>query len=288
VAALDLRLCDVLLRAVSGRPAAWPALPEQVEAMLASAHAAWPSLSLSDERFVAHVGARLKPPFDSALEALETEDLFLACACAERVPRALELFDEKVLPRIDPVVRRYDASPAFLDEVRQALREKLFLPPPRIAEYSGEGSLVAWLRAAAARTALNALRPEQRHPRAEPDELDALPLAAPGPELQLLKGRHRAAFRAAFQQALASLPLRERTALKLNALDGMSLEKIGAMYGKDKSTVSRWLAHAQQQLLEQTRGALKAQLQLGSREVESLIAVLNSQLASSLIQLISE
>jgi RNA polymerase sigma-70 factor (ECF subfamily) len=212
----------------------------------------------------------------------------LACACLHHHPRALQLFDTQVLPRIDAVVRRYDASDAFVDEVRQSLREKLFMPPPRIAEYSGHGPLVAWLRAAAARTALNALRPERRAALVDSDELETLPNAAPDPDLQLLRGKHRGAFRAAFQQALAELPLRERTALKLNALDGVSLERIGAMYGKDKSTVSRWLAHAHQVLLEETKARLQAQLGLDSDEVESVVAALKSQLVSSLVHLLAE
>ncbi len=288
MSAPDPALEATLLAAVPARPGRWPSLGPQLVEALRSARAAWPSLPLTDARFARHLGERLRPPFEVALEALHAEDLFLACACLERVPGALQRFDEAVLPRVDPVVRRYDADPHFLDEVRQQLREKLFLPPPRIAEYEGQGPLVNWLRAAAARTALNALRPEKKRARADADELEALPMAAPDPALQLLKGRHRAAFRSAFQAALETLETRERTALKLNALDGMSLEKIGAMYGKDKSTVSRWLAHAQKQLLEHTQRQLKQQLGLASGEVESLIDVLKSQLESSLVQLISE
>ena len=253
-----------------------------MDPLLSRAAAAWPSIHLNPGVFEAHVRARGAPA------ALELEDLYLACACLHRDARALQLLDAQVLPRVDAVVRRYDASDAFVDEVRQALREKLFLPPPRIAEYQGHGPLVAWLRAAAARTALNALRPEQRHPRAEVDELEALPHAAPDLDLLLLKGRHRAAFRAAFHKALAALPTRERTALKLNALEGMSLEKIGAMYGKDKSTVSRWLAQAHQALFEHTLAQLKEELGLGSQEAESLVAALKSQLESSLLELVAE
>ncbi len=253
-----------------------------MDALLINAARAWPSLRLNAAVFEAHVRARGDP------QALELEDLYLACACQHHDPLALALFDTEVLPRIDTVVRRYDPSDTFVDEVRQALREKLFLPPPRIAEYQGQGPLLAWLRAAAARTALNALRPERRAALVGADELDALPFAAPDPDLQLLRGRYRGAFRSAFAQALAALPVRERTALKLNALDGVPLDQIGAMYRKDKSTISRWLTHAQDTLLEQTKVNLQAQLGLDSAEVESLVAALKSQLQSSLVQLLSE
>jgi RNA polymerase sigma-70 factor (ECF subfamily) len=239
---------------------------------------------LDEALFFAHLDARAA----GSLEALHVEDLYLACACLHQVPTALERFDVEVLPRVDAVVRRYDSSDAFADEVRQALRHKLFMPPPRIAEYSGQGPLVSWLRSAAARTALNLLRPDRPKPQAELDALDALPFAAPDPELAILQGKHRGAFRAAFQAALADLPVRERTALKLNALDGLPLEKIGAMYGKDKSTISRWIARAQEALLDGTRARMSEQLALDSADAESLMRALKSQLVSSLVNLLKE
>lgn len=262
--------------------------PDELDQALARARRAWPSLMLDDERYLLHLAERLSPLTVSTLQQAHLEDLYLACACLHRVPRALELFEETVLPRIDTVVRRYDADPHFVDEVRQTLRQRLFMPPERIAEYSGRGPLVAWLRTAAARTALNQLGPQQRERRAQTDELEALPFGAPDPALLLLQGRHHGAFRAAFRAALSELSVRDRNALKLNALDGVSLEKLGAMYGTDKSTVSRWLARAQNMLLEQTRLHLAAELALSSSQVESLIQALQSQLAPSLLNLLNE
>ncbi len=266
---------------------AWPELPAALAAVLARAHAAWPTLDVGDERFVRHLAERLQPPAADALETVQAEDLYLACACRHRVPNALELFDTHVLPRIDAVVRRYDSSDAFVDDVRQSLRQKLFLEPPRIAQYSGQGPLVAWLRAAAARAAVNALRPQARASLSEAEELDVLALSGPDPDLAILRGKHQAEFRAAFQKAVAALPTRERTALKLNALDGLSLEKIGTMYGVDKSSVSRWLTKVHRELVDRTRDELKVQLGLPSGDVESLMLALQSVLASGIAQLLA-
>lgn len=214
------------------------------------------------------------------------DDLALARALAAGDDAAFDTFEREILPAVDAVVRRIDASPAFLDDVKQVLRTRLFVDPASIRDYSGQGSLVAWLRTAAARLALNHLRPEKRAARSENAELEALPFAAPGPELALLKGRHERAFRAAFSTAVASLGVRERTALKLNALDGVSLERIATMYRCDKSTVSRWVSRAHQQLLDHTRTALAAELHLPSEELDSLIRALHSQLAPSLVRLL--
>lgn len=214
------------------------------------------------------------------------DDLKLARQLAEGDAAALARFERELLPKVDVVVAKIDATPVFLDEVKQALREKLFVTPRSITEYTGQGPLLAWLRTAAARTALNLLRPEKRAARAQTDELEELPFAAPGPELAILKGAHRDAFRSAFQTAVQSLGVRERTALKLNALDGVPLDRIATMYGCDKSTVSRWISKAHAALLERTRATLAEELKLGTAEVESLIAALKSQLAHSLVQLI--
>ncbi|MFO0597694.1 MAG: sigma-70 family RNA polymerase sigma factor [Myxococcaceae bacterium] len=218
--------------------------------------------------------------------AVHVDDLRLAFELSQGETAALQRFEREVLPKIDAVVRKFDDSPGFLDDVKQALRERLFMGDRRITEYSGQGPLVAWLRTAAARTAMNGLRPEKRAQRVGTDELEDLPFVSPGPELAILKGRHHEAFRTAFQQAVGKLGVRERTALKLNALDGVPLDRIGAIYQCDKSTVSRWISKAHEQILADTRAHLAATLALESGEVESLIAALQSQLAHSLVRLL--
>ena len=281
------RGCEAFVAAVPAA-LAWQELDAVLGVAIDRVSLAWPALHIEEEQLLSYLGARLQPADAAAFHAGHLEDLALACACVQQAAGALLAFDAQVMPRIDAVVQRYDSNPTFLDDVRQALRQKLFMSPARIADYSGHGPMVSWLRAAAARTALNLLRPEKRQARADDDELDVLPFSAPDPTLAILKGRHRAVFRAAFASALAELPTRERTALKLNALEGLSLDKIGAMYGKDKSTVSRWVSHAQQTLLEKTRSYLALSLDLHSGEVESLMVALQSQLASSLIVLLNE
>lgn len=247
---------------------------------------AWPGLLLSSEVFLSWIGQRVQADVSSVAQ-LEIEDLYLACACAVGLPRALETFDRVILPRAEVTIRRYDSNDKFVDEVRQALREKLFLPPAKIAEFNGRGRLVAWLRAAAARTALNHLR-SRPAPLSRAVDLDLLPDVSADPALALLKVHHRGAFREAFKEALATLTPRERTTLRLSALDGLTLEKIGAMYGKDKSTVSRWVTTAQHKLLKGTQTRLGRLLQLSGESLESFVRALSSQLESSLVELLAD
>ncbi|WP_395812894.1 sigma factor-like helix-turn-helix DNA-binding protein [Archangium minus] len=57
-------------------------------------------------------------------------------------------------------------------------------------------------------------------------------------------------------EALAALPSRERTVLRLHLVEGLSLERIGTVYRTHKSTVSRWLARAREEVLAGTRSRL--------------------------------
>ena len=87
---------------------------------------------------------------------------------------------------------------------------------------------------------------------------------------------------------MASLSPRERTLLKLHTLDGLSLEQIGPLYKKDKSTISRWLAKAQQQLHEVTRAQLVSALALTPHELESVLRAAQSELSLSLSRLLDD
>ena len=184
-------------------------------------------------------------------------ELQLAQACARGEPAALRTLEQQYLPRVRVAVERIDSSPAFVDDVLQMVRQKLLVgPSPRISEFAASGPLLSWLRAAAVRTALNARRPQAREETTDDDVLEALPLAARSPELETLLARHRPAFKAAFRTALSTLEPRDRTLLKLQVVDGLSMEGIGTVYAVNKSTVSRWLAKAHEQLVDQTRATL--------------------------------
>jgi RNA polymerase sigma-70 factor (ECF subfamily) len=112
--------------------------------------------------------------------------------------------------------------------------------------------------------------------------------AAPGAdaELALLRLEHRAHFKAAFAQAVARLTPRERTVLRLHTLDGLSLARIGAMYQKDASTVSRWLEQTRVALRAGTREALARALKLPEADLDSVLNAADSQLTVSLAGLL--
>lgn len=214
---------------------------------------------------------------------MEEADLRLASACLDGDPTALASFDDLLRVEVRRAVAPLDTSNTLVDEVTQLAREKL-LVQRRLRDYSGQGPLGAWLRAVAVRLGLNARRAGGRDvPVAElPDQ----PLADPDPELALLRARYRDQFKRAFEAAMASITPRERTLLRLTTLDGLALATVGQMYGKDASTVSRWLAATRATLLERTRASLAEALKLSSGELDSVMRAADSQLNLSIARLL--
>lgn len=217
-------------------------------------------------------------------EGAEGADLLLAAACLAGDARALQYLEELVVNEVRRAVSPLDTSNTLVDEVTQLVRERLLLPPARLAEYSGHASLGSWIRAVAVRVALNARRPGAREePVASvPDQ----PIADADPELALLRSRYREAFRAAFAEAVGTLTPRDRTIMRLTALDGLTCAQVGQMYGKDASTVSRWLAASRAVLLEKTRQTLSASLNLSPSALDSLMRVADSELDLSISRLL--
>lgn len=267
--------------APSGR--SFDGLEDALRALVTRARAAFPSVAMDEVAFVTWLAPRAK----GELSALPAEDLFLAWGCARGDAAALRELDARYFSRLAPPIARVDAAPEFLDEVLQQLREKLLVGgAPRIATYDGDGPLISWLRAAAVRAALNARRPGARLVAAEDEALEALPLSAPDPELTAVRTQHRAVFSEAFQAALRTLTPRERNVLRLQALDGLPLERIGDIYGVNKSTVSRWLSRAHEALLVETRAGLAQRLELDDAQLDSLLRAMRSGLELSMARLL--
>jgi RNA polymerase sigma-70 factor (ECF subfamily) len=265
---------------------------EEIESALraldAAGRAAWPEIPLSAETFAAHLAGLVRGRKDAAdaIRTLQAADLFLACACSLGIAGSLAAFERVHLSRVPSLVRRFDSSGSFADDVSQAIRERFLVPVQggcaRIAEYSGRGPLSNWVRVVAVRTALR-LRREQRHAGKFAERGEELQIARPvDPELDYLKLRYRAAYQEAFEAALAALSDRDALLLKLHYLDGLSIDRIGALYGIHRSTVARWRSSIRRSILASTREQLQRRLSLTESEFDSLVALVRSQLAVSI------
>ncbi len=258
--------------------------------LTAEARAAWPDIELAEPDFLAHLAGCLARADDPvrALRRAPAGDLFLACACSRGDPRALREFERLYIAQVATYVARVDASPAFVDEVRQFLRIRLLIGdgegPPRVRTYGGSGPLGAWVRVAALRVAQNlkagAAR-ERGHVAIEVEEM-RLPGAAPDPELEVLRRRFAPEIQAAFRTTLAELPARERNVLCLYYVDGLSGEAIAAMYDVHAATIRRRIERCRAAVLERTLALVRERLEVSHEELESILALVQSQIDVSL------
>jgi RNA polymerase sigma-70 factor (ECF subfamily) len=182
-------------------------------------------------------------------------------------------------------------SRALVDEIKQLVREKLFVAPagerPRIATYAGRGHLSSLVRVVAVRTAISVLR-RQRREHLVADPAPDMPSPRLDPELAHFQDRYQAHFKEAFEAAVQTLTSRERNLIRYQLVDGLSVDQIGSLYGTHRATAARWTAAARDKLAVATRQQLRARLALPDEEAEGLIRGVQSQIELSIQRLFAD
>lgn len=274
--------------------------PERLEHLLLRCWRAgceqWPDIPLSADSFVRHLATHAPrgapgEDLEHLLSQLVPADLFLACACAESIPSALAAFERHHMAGLPSALAHMRLSPAMVDEVRQRVRERLLVRTdgaPKIADYSGRGTLSNWVRVISLRTALSLLRkPHDEGPLSDV-LLELLPAPDSDPEIEAIRRRYHDEFRQALEDAFATLPGEHRYLLRLHFVDHLSTTKIGALFAVNQSTVSRWLQSAQQAVHDETRRLLKERLDLSSQEFTSVLRTVESHINLSLTRILDE
>ena len=269
-----------------------PDLDRRLWAIVAEGRAAWPDLTL-DARLVVEFVARQATAelADAALDGLRPADLYLACACAHQLPRAIAAFDRDYMREVDIALQRMRIGPPRLHDVKQLVRQRLFVAagsgggPGKIAEYAGRGDLRRWVRSVAVRTCLNELRKGRREILVDDDQLIAQhAIAGDDPELEYMKRTYAHEFRAAFSEALSRLGAREQTLLRYHHVDGLNIDEIGAIYRIHRVTAFRWIEKAKELLARSTLEALRGRLMLPPYELDSVLRMIRSQIHLSLVR----
>jgi RNA polymerase sigma-70 factor (ECF subfamily) len=276
----------------------WPlaALGARLQELLEAGRAAWPGLRIGEEEIVAYVAERAdakgKTP-DDPLVAYPA-DLYLACACALGDRAALTTFERKFLGLLPGYLAGYGDA-ATIADIAQELRAKLLSgdgdAPPRILAYRGQGRLEGWLRVAAVRAGLDAVRrrkarsaaPDAASSTVEPDGLASVS----DPELALIKDRYRADFDAAFREAVTTLSASERELLRFYLIDRLTVAEIGSWLRTSKATAARRVAQCRTKLLETTRARLSERLRLTDSEAESITRLLWTGLDASVAEILA-
>jgi RNA polymerase sigma-70 factor (ECF subfamily) len=295
------RLADILiaaapeaLRAELGRAGD---LGDRLRALVDDAHREHPDIEVEDSDLVEHLATRLPTDRSAelALDKVRAADLLLALACGRGDAGALDRFRELHLANIRRNIQRA-APESKADEVMQQLMTKLFVrrddDEPAILKYAGRGSLAAWVEIIATREARNQIKKDRRIDAAErPLDLDRLvdgAIETADPELAHLKHTYKVKFREAFERALAELSGRERNILRLEYLDGLSGEQIGALYGVHKATITRWRQRSRAALFTEIRRIFEREHDMPAREFESVMRLIQSQFDLSLTRILRD
>lgn len=249
-----------------------------------------PGVTLTFERFAAHatqVGFPRGAAGDS--DAANGADLFLACACGDGDRAAIEVLEDQVMGPTRASLRRLDTRPEFIDDVMQELRAKLLLPPePRILRYGGRGPLLAWIRVAASRIAIDLLRSGRDDVLREARDPDKLEQVDFGPEVQLLRAAYRESFQGAVSAALAGLSAKDRNLLRRHLVERMTLDEMAGPYGVHPATVARRLMALREQIAAGVRDhlAIRHRSEGGSTSLESMAQAIRSEVDVSLAPLL--
>jgi RNA polymerase sigma-70 factor (ECF subfamily) len=278
---------DRLMAASGLDPAARAIIATAWQAMLDAAGTAWPDVRIEPGQVVEFIAQRLAgPDLAAALATAPAADLLLAAACAEQEPSAHAAFDA-ILGEVDAAGASTRSPRDLVDDVKQLLRVQLLVPkdgkPPGIIGYRGKGPLRGWVRITATR---ELIRHQRKRAREAPSErpLDEAIGDASDPLLAQLKAEYRTEFASALREAIAELGPEDRTLLRQQIVDQLSIDEIGAAFGVHRATAARWLQRARGALVTATRGRLAARLKLSVDEVDSVIRLVQSQLDASVIR----
>ncbi len=270
------------------------AVESSLQHALSLAHRAHPNIPVADDVFVRalahHMGKELANR--EAVANIHVEDLYLACACAAGMDCAISTYRRRVEHLVTAIARRFDTDSSFVDDVLQLLMQKVLVRDgerePRIPDYSGQGALDAWTRIAATRVAIDLQRRNRVWSNASDEGiLDAI-LPHEDAELEFARGRYLDEVNAAFSDAFAQLSPRERNVLRLHLLEGLNIERIGAIYHVHRSSVARWITRAKGEVLAESSRLLGQRLGASASEVRSLIKLVHSQAELHLSAVLAE
>lgn len=267
---------------------------ERLATFLEEAQTTWPELALAPETFLDYLATMAAAQrqrgheLQAFFRTLRAPDLYLACACAQGDSKAIGCFEETIFqPVFGIVTKRLNIDPARFEEVKQATHNKLFVADPgetpKIASYSGQGKLFRWVEVVFTRAAMKMIvRKDAKEVQLEDQVMQQLNTDPNNPELHFLKTTYKGHFKAAFAESMEALSAKERNTLRYFYVDGLNIDKIGAIHGVHRATVARWLNQIRDKLFRDTRKRLTQRMQITDDEVESVLGLIQSQLELSM------
>ena len=258
-----------------------------LDAHVAAAHEAWPEVALDDAAFVVHLAGRFADDAGEAqVRSVRASDVYLALACARGDQVAIVRLERAYFGEIDRAAVRTRAGAELATELKQIIRRILFVAegtrPAAASVFSGRGDLRGWIRVTATRELIRLVGRDKREVKIDDDALFDFLSPANDPELGYIRDLYRTECSDAFRTALDALPVKDRSLLRYQVLDGLTVDEIGALHGVHKATAARWLAKIRDELLERTRTEVQRRLGIATNEVDSILRLVHSRLDVSL------
>lgn len=248
--------------------------------------------AIDDRELVAALAVRA--PDRGVVEYLQRchpRDLALAQAAGRGHPAAIARLESEHRAVLDGVCWRYAGPTHSATDLRQILREKLYVAPAggraKLTEYAGQGQLASWLRITAVRVFIDLGRRKDRV-RETPDADGVLAMPDPGDlSLEVIKAEYRAAVAQAMRDAAAGLELADRHLLHQHYVAGLSIDQLGVALGIHRATAARRVVRAREALVGATRALLAARLALSNEELDEVIGMVLSRLDVSIPRLLA-
>jgi RNA polymerase sigma-70 factor (ECF subfamily) len=247
---------------------------------------ACPSVSLSWKSFQTSAG---DGHVDHRNLPAAAADFYLACAAGEGNAKAIRIIEDRFVPQLSRRIKRLGTPVDKLPDVLQTVRERLFTGlAPRIRAYNGAVPLEQWIRVVAGRVAIDLHRREAASSLSEAGLAELLLWRGPDAAELVMKGEHKKELESALRTELLALSSRDRTVLRLHAVEGVSVEKIAVMYGVHRVTVARWIWTAGEAVLDGLRRRFRDRLGLAPSDFDSLVQLVRSQLSVGLEEVLNE
>jgi RNA polymerase sigma-70 factor, ECF subfamily len=259
-------------------------LGQQLAALYARGHEAHPRVVVSEQTFGRYLARCIKGGNAASLSDVAAEDLYLACACAERVRGATAAFDRRFRPVIRRAVSRVLDTPDERQEAEQLAWQHLLVGvgsvAPRIGQYLGQVPLEKWVSVASMRIAISFGRAESADRRLRHKTIAEA--AGVDPDAVAMKGELREAFETAVTEALGRLKPRERLVLKLFLVSGMTLDAIGKSLGVTRQAVAKTLSRARESVVGEVEESVRKSLKISKADLSSILRYVASQLDVSI------
>ena len=268
-----------------------PGIGPRLVALCAEASSRFPELAaiLDGRELVSAIARHTPVDAQPYVDRCRGDELALALAAGRGEPLAIAALEHGYRAAIESTCRRFATSHETPDDLRQVLRERLFVgPKPKILEYGGHGLLNNWLRITAIRLFLDRAKRKDR-PR-EVLAFDSEELGLPDPAdlgLELIKREYRAMVTEAIHEAARRLSIGDRHLLRSSLVAGLSLEELAASLGVHRATAARRLARAKDQLVAGTRGILRERLDTSAADLDEMLGIVASRLDLSASRLLA-